>query len=136
MVRLTITPAIIRALEELQANGQVPEAFHGTSEPLLDQPATGNPITHGQIIAISKALKEIKTDALNGKLHTMVSYHLDDLLRGSKVYVDPPKPKAEPVGSSYLLLHQAVSLICSRPQSTKHSWLVSEGRKRIELTSA
>lgn len=27
------------------------------------------------------------------------SYHLDDLLRGSKVYIEPSKPKAEPVRS-------------------------------------
>lgn len=96
MVRLTITPAILRALEELQGRGQIPEALGGASEPSLDQPATGNPITHGQIIAISKTLKEIKTDATNGKFDTQVSYHLDDLLRGSKVYVERPKPKAEP----------------------------------------
>ena len=102
MVRLTITPAMIRALEELQAKGQVPEALGEASEPSLDQPATGNPITHGQIIAISKILKRTQTDATNDKLSTQVSYHLEDLLRGSKVYVEPPKPKAEPVGFTYL----------------------------------
>lgn len=105
MVRLTMTPAILRALEHLQENGQVPRVRGEASEPSLDQPAVGNPITHGQIIAISKTLKEMKTDVSNGTLEAMVPYHLDDLLRGSKVYIDPPKPKAEPVGSTYLLLH-------------------------------
>ena len=105
MVCLTITPAILRALEELQNREQVPETLSEPSEPSLDQPATGKPITHGQIIALSKTLRGIKTDATNGKLDTIISYHLDDLLRGSKVYVEPPKPKAEPVGSTYLLLH-------------------------------
>lgn len=119
MVRLTITAAILRALEELQDRGQVPEALSEASEPSLDQPATGNPITHGQIIAISKALKEINIHASNGKFDTHVSYHLDDLLRGSKVYVEPPKPKLEPVGSMYILLHYAVSLISSRLRSTR-----------------
>lgn len=105
MVCLTITPAILRALKELQNREQVPETLSELSEPSLDQPAIGKPITHGQIIAISKTLREIKTDVTNGKLDTIVSCHLDDLLRGSKVYVEPPKPKAEPVGSTYLLLH-------------------------------
>ena len=108
MVRLTITPAILRALEELKDRGQVPEALNKASEPSLDHPATGNPVTHGQIIAISKALKETHMHASNREIVTQVSYHLDDLLRGSKVYVEPPKPKAEPVRSTYLLLHYAV----------------------------
>lgn len=120
MVRLTITPAILRALEELQVREQIPEALGEASEPSLDKPATGNPITHGQIIAISKAWKEIQTNVTNDDPDTIVSYHLDDLLRGSKVYVEPPKPKAEPVGPTYLLLHCAVSLIRDRHQSTKH----------------
>ena len=122
MVRLTITPVILRALEELQIREQIPEALGEASERSLDKPATGNPITHGQIIAISKALKEIRksnTDVTNDDPETIVSYHLDDLLRGSKVYVEPPKPKAEPVGPAYLLLHCAVSLIRNRLQSTK-----------------
>jgi hypothetical protein len=56
-------------------------------EPSLSDPKLGNPISHGQIIDLSKALKclEAKPNAL------------DTLLRGSKVYVPPPKPKPEPV---------------------------------------
>lgn len=108
MVRLTITPAILRALEELQDRGQVPEAPGETTEPSLKQPAIGNPITHGQIIAISKTLKEIRTAETDENVENTVPYHLDDLLRGSKVYVEPPKPKAEPVGFTHLVLHYAV----------------------------
>lgn len=119
MVRLTMTPAILRALKRLHERGQVP-AFRGeASEPSLDQPAVGNPITHGQIIAISKTLKDINTDATNGEFESIVSYHLDDLLRGSKVYVESPKPKAEPVGPTYLEFHYAVPLMHSRLRSTK-----------------
>ena len=116
MVRLTITPAILRALEELQHRGSVPET---QGEPSLKQPAIGNPITHGQIISISKTLKEIKTHTTNGGEDDKVPYHLDDLLRGSRVYVEPPKPKAEPVDDTYLLLHQANSLTWLRPQNTR-----------------
>ena len=104
MVRLTVTPAILRALEELQHSGQAPEASPPASEPSLDQPAIGKPITHGQIIAISKTLKELRTATADGKLDDTVSFHLDDLLRGSKVYVEPPKPKLEPVSFVRLLL--------------------------------
>lgn len=110
MVRLTMTPAILRALAVLQDRGQVPEALDDASEPSLDQPATGNPISHGQIIAISKSLKKIKTDVFNGELDATASYNLDDLLRGSKVYVELPKPKAEPVGSTWLVLHYTYRL--------------------------
>ena len=102
MVHLTITPAIVRALRELQNRRQLPLEQTEASEPSLDQPAPGNPITHGQIIVISKTLKDISADANNGKLDDSVSYHLDDLLRGSKVYIEPPKPKPEPVSSTYL----------------------------------
>lgn len=119
MVRLSTTPAIVRALEELQAKGQVPEALGETSEPSLDQPAIGKPITHGQIIAISKTLKEIQTGTTNDKSDIQVSYYLEDLLRGSKVYVEPPKPRDEPVGSTHPLNHSAVSLIRNRLLSTK-----------------
>ena len=105
MVRLTMTPAILRALEHLQQRGQVPKIRGEASEPSLDQPAVDNPITHGQIIAISKTLRENKTNVNDEKPTNMFSYHLDDLLRGSKVYIDPPKPKAEPVGFTHLQLH-------------------------------
>ena len=134
MVRLTITPAILQVLQELQDRNQLPEALAGASEPSLDQPATG---THGQIIAISKALKKgIRVGATNGNFDTQVSYHLDDLLRGCRVYVEPPKPKAEPVGSTYLQFHYTGSLIHNRPRSTKPSWPVCGEKRRIEPTSA
>ena len=116
MVRLTITPAILRALQELQDRGQVPQA---QDEASLEQPAIGNPITHGQILAISKILKEIGNNAIKDNLDDLVSYHLDDLLRGSKVYVEPPKPKAEPVGVTYPLLHRAIVLNSNRLPNTK-----------------
>ena len=116
MVRLTITSAILRALEELQHRGHVPEA---QGEPSLKQPTIGNPITHGQIISISKTLKEIRINSANDSDDDKVSYHLDDLLRGSKVYVEPPKPKAEPVALTCVLLPQALMLTWPRPQNTR-----------------
>ena len=119
MVHLTITTAILRAIEELQDRKQFPEELSEASEPSLDKPILGNPITHGQIISISHTLRKIRSQSTNGVVNTDVSYHLDDLLRGSKVYVDPPKPKAEPVGTTDFASQDAVSLICGRLQSTK-----------------
>ena len=119
MVRLTITPAILRAIEELQDGKHFPENLSEASEPSLNRPTLGNPITHGQIISISHTLKKIRSQSTNAEDYTGVSYHLDDLLRGSKVYVDPPKPKAEPVGSTDVEFPYTVSLICSRHRSIK-----------------
>ncbi|KAL8635103.1 MAG: hypothetical protein Q9228_007374, partial [Teloschistes exilis] len=52
------------------------------------------------VIALSKLLK---------KLHTLhkgsdIQYHLDDLLRGSRIYHEPPKPKAEPTSQYKALM--------------------------------
>ena len=119
MVRLTITPAILRAIEELQDKKQFPEDLSEASEPSLNKPTLGNPITHGQIISLSQTLRKIRSQSTNGGVNTDVSYHLDDLLRGSKVYVNPPKPKVEPVGSTGFDIPYALSLICSRLRSIK-----------------
>lgn len=59
-------------------------------EPLLSDPKIGNPISHGQIIDL---WRDSKKDNLS-------SFTLEALLQGSRVYVSPPKPKAEPVSSN------------------------------------
>lgn len=69
-------------------------------EPSLEAPAVGNPISHAQIIAISRCLRqrsETASDQPPSNSDLLISHHLDELLRGSKVYVEPPKPRAEPV---------------------------------------
>jgi hypothetical protein len=113
MVLLTMTAPIVEALGKLErhrasssskANGTRPEEGlnmeggkaadeasqavqeNRRSEPSLSEPALGKPISHGQIIDISKKLKELE----------LSPYHLDILLRGSKIYVPPPPPKPEP----------------------------------------
>jgi hypothetical protein len=62
-----------------------------TKEPSLRDPKPGNPISHGQIIDLSKQLKS----------HNLSPFTLDGLLRGSNVYVAPLPPKPEQV-SNYL----------------------------------
>lgn len=61
--------------------------------PNLLDPSIGHPITHTQVITLSRLLREAR-----GSLdRAEIKHHLDDLLRGSKIYNEPPQPKAEPV---------------------------------------
>ncbi len=60
------------------------------TEPVLSSPSIGNPISHGQIMDISKEMKS----------HRLKPDSLEILLRGSRVYVAPPKPRPEPVMSA------------------------------------
>ena len=87
MVLLTMTSSIvdcIKAISETSAN------ISKENEPSLASPAVGNAISHGQIVALWKARK---------------GSSLEELLRGSQVYIPPPAPKPEPVGfhQSYIL---------------------------------
>lgn len=97
MVLLTMTASIVDGLTKLdglqgpkdsqksiQNEGQRKE----DDDPSLDEPTIGNPITHGQIIDIWKKLQASQ----------QTSYSLEELLRGSQVYIPPPPPKPEPVG--------------------------------------
>jgi hypothetical protein len=58
-----------------------------TTEPSLSDPKVGNPISHGQVIDLSK---QMRTEALQPS-------RLEELLRGSRIYIPPPKPKPESV---------------------------------------
>jgi hypothetical protein len=58
-----------------------------TTEPSLSYPKVGNPISHGQVIDLSK---QMRTEELQPS-------RLEELLRGARVYIPPPKPKPEPV---------------------------------------
>jgi len=96
MVLLTMTDAIVKALENLgikscpveSGEDAVTKEVPGIAkEPSLSGPAIGKPISHGQVMDISRQLK----------IRGHSSYHLDILLRGSRVYVPPLPPKPEPV---------------------------------------
>lgn len=84
-----MTPAIVAALktcDELKVT--LPNDI---AEPSLADPAVGNPVSHTQLIAVSKSLRN------QHKNLPSYSSHLDDLLRGSSMYIQTPAPKAEPV---------------------------------------
>lgn len=107
MVLLTMTSAVVEVIQKLQkleelksehkteeeaifedsSSTQDPKEAILPDEPSLQNPAIGNPVSHNQILNISKQLKS----------HDINPYHLDLLLRGSKVYIPPPPPKKEPV---------------------------------------
>jgi len=88
MVLLTMTAPVVEALKLRQStatdDAEAPDASAATAskEPSLEEPAVGKPISHGQIVDLWKS---------------KVSDHsLEQLLRGSQVYIPPPPPKKEP----------------------------------------
>lgn len=89
MVLLTMTPAIVQALDKIQDGpaGENKDLQTATSdndsEPSLYSPKLGNPISHTQLLSLSKSLKAAG----------YIPYHLDNLLRGTSVYIPPPPPK-------------------------------------------
>lgn len=97
MVLLTMTPSIVEAIiksteaepptetQSLEVNTEVQVEVQ--VKPSLNEPAIGNPISHGQIVHLWKQLKA----------HDAGSFSLESLLRGAKVYTPPPPPKPEPV---------------------------------------
>lgn len=94
MVNLIITPAIKTALNEvdrLHLEGFSEDQSSGQTLP--PNSAVGNPIGHDEVIAISRLLKTYNKK----KGIESVPFRLEDLLRGSRVFFEPPKPTAEPV---------------------------------------
>ncbi|KAM7186451.1 Endoplasmic reticulum-based factor for assembly of V-ATPase domain containing protein [Naviculisporaceae sp. PSN 640] len=85
MVLLTITDSILEALKTAETIESPPKTGD-RNEPSLDDPNTGDPISHGQIVDLWKLVR----DKGDGK------YTLEMLLKGSRVYSPPPPPKPEP----------------------------------------
>ncbi len=99
MVRLTMTPAIVAAVRQYRATIPGEDV---DQEPSLKDPQVGNAISHAQLIDIAKHLREYARGERgiqsNDEISQgSVSYHLSDLLRGSQIYIIPPKPRPEPV---------------------------------------
>ncbi|KAJ3558647.1 hypothetical protein NPX13_g9668 [Xylaria arbuscula] len=94
MVLLTMTSPMVEALTLLRdsSNSSHPigDNVHpddvAPEEPCMTDPAVGKPISHGQILATVKTLK--------AKGHA--GFRLEQMLRGSALYVPPPPPKPKP----------------------------------------
>ena len=73
-----------------------------TDEPPLDKPAVGNPISHGQVLDLFERLQVVqRTEKAS---IDCPNCHLDELLRGSMVYIEPPKPKPEKVSYRFIII--------------------------------
>lgn len=98
MVLLTVTPAAKDAIELYNRLGLRDEQPSG--EPSLAAPAVGNPVAHGQLIDISRALKELQNKkGFEEEDDMTVDVRLDALLKGARVWTPPPKPKPEQVSN-------------------------------------
>lgn len=97
MVRLTITPRILEAINFIHDAGTSAQSNEPRAEANEKTASVGDPISHTQISELSKRLRDMVEKDAHGGLQRMSLFHLDDLLRGSRVYVEPPPPRAEPV---------------------------------------
>ncbi|MCJ1382456.1 hypothetical protein MMC17_005569 [Xylographa soralifera] len=99
MVLLTMTATLVASIEHCSRLEAWLDLDKNDVSPSLEAPAVGKPISHTQVLAISKCLKNAelsKKDEDDFAVSDFTRYHLDQLLRGSTVYVEPQKPKAEP----------------------------------------
>jgi hypothetical protein len=90
-----MTPAIAAAVKVFTEDENFKQL---EDEPSLEAPEAGNPISHGQLIDISKYLKAHPSKVTGKSVDRKeVPTYLNELMKGCTVYVPPPKPKAEPV---------------------------------------
>ncbi|KAF2426210.1 hypothetical protein EJ08DRAFT_593973 [Tothia fuscella] len=93
MVLLTMTPAVSAAVKVYLEDEN---SKRRREEPSLDAPQAGNPISHGQLIDISKYLKahpdKVAGITVDGK---QVPVYLNELMRGCALYTPPSELKAE-----------------------------------------
>ena len=105
-----MNPAMIEALQAYNANP--PSSTGAPVSPAdmasLDNAAEGEPISHEQVVEISRHLRNqtAPREELGLQSRGRRSYHLDDLLRGSRVYIAAATPKAEPVGHGNLRIYE------------------------------
>ncbi|KAL9046873.1 MAG: hypothetical protein Q9214_000409 [Letrouitia sp. 1 TL-2023] len=99
MVLLTITPAMQDGLKALRHSDSLAiELSNLDSDPSLHDPAVEDPISHGQVLTLWRFLQDQRRQSGKNNLTkgNPFSYHLDDLLRGSKIYREPVRHKPEP----------------------------------------
>jgi len=88
MVLLTMTPSLVEGLQSLDEETRLNiQSSSKDGEADFSSPSVGKPISHEQILYISKVLKS----------RGITDYRLEDLLFGSRVYVPPVLPKPEQV---------------------------------------
>ncbi|KAF1810747.1 hypothetical protein P152DRAFT_450742 [Eremomyces bilateralis CBS 781.70] len=106
MVLLTITPATKDALQAYQALGHREDDSDSLKFPVDGD--VGQPISHGDVVFLSQSLLKYYSatapdgDEVERKRHASL-YTLNQLLRGARIYEEPPKPKPQP-SSEYVKL--------------------------------
>lgn len=99
MVLLTMTQAMVDVVNYLkESHRMVPDEHEDvTADSCLDNPQVGTAISHEHVINLTKRLGALAKEPSDGSQDQMPSYRLEHLLWGARVYVEPPKPKSEPV---------------------------------------
>lgn len=105
MVYLTVTPAILEAIEYLDGCGSDLRWNDGEEQLTRTSPRVGLPISHFKVVEISRCIRTSADDQSNEPAPAPPLHRIDDLLRGSRVYDEPPKPKAEPVSGHTQHVH-------------------------------
>lgn len=96
---LSTTPAIVEASNYLRRQEGCSSASYSNTDSCASSVSLGATIAHQEVIAISQSLQDIAKDATITEAASLPPHRLDELLRGSQVYVEPPKAKSEPVRS-------------------------------------
>ncbi|KAI9827085.1 MAG: hypothetical protein M1826_006449 [Phylliscum demangeonii] len=112
-----MTPALVDAIEKYSLQERLTGKATGLAEePPLRDAAVGKPVSHHQVLAIFHTLQKRYSAEEGGgtdddpsrghgpALNRMI--HLDDLLRGSRVYQPPPPPKPEPTDEYKVLMQR------------------------------
>ena len=109
MVLLTMTPGIVRALSRAQET--LPEEYsklHKPAEPALAEPTLGNPVSHSQLIDLSKLVKQLPTRSHTGPGlphdQDKTPTTLDALLRNTTMYMPPPPPRKQQTPEYHALM--------------------------------
>jgi hypothetical protein len=127
-----MTPAVVVAVKVYLQDNKNEQRPKG---PSLDAPEPGNPISHSQLIDISKYLKanpeRARAKDTDDKDAPM---YLNELMRGCMIYTPPPMPKAEPVRLDAPCIHPKPNT-SNRPRNTSNSWLVFAKKKKHEPTN-
>ena len=106
MVLLTMTSGIVRALSQVEdALPEEHSKLQTPSEPALADPKPGNPVSHSQLIGLSRLVKQLPEapnnkptgdDAVdNASENVATPTTLNALLRNTTIYVPPPPPKKQ-----------------------------------------
>ena len=97
MVRLRITPNTLEAIQYVGQDGRGARREKAPAAYSSKAPAIGDPISHTELLELSKRLRDLIEKHDHDGSKPIPVFHLDDLLRGSRVYVEPPPLRAEPV---------------------------------------